>query len=183
MNYEMLRDIARGHKRSLGFIAFLAVLNLVLALYLSLWQNPELARAQSEWFAKREALKAGQNTTAAASYDSTVRDLSAFRQRLIPKKEFPSFLSKLYDLSKSNSLVISAITYKPTPIKQEGIIAYGISFTLSGKYAAVKSFIADFERLKEMATIDSISLSSTSQTEEVVDLKVQTTAYLSTEGA
>jgi type IV pilus assembly protein PilO len=183
MNYEMLRDIARGHKRSLAFIAFLAVLNLALALYLSLWQRPELAQAQSEWFAKREAVKAGQNTGAAASYDSTMRDLSAFRQRLIPKKEFPGFLSKLYDLARSNSLAITGISYKPTLTKEKEIIAYGISFTLSGKYAAVKSFLADFERLKEMTTIDSVSLTNSSPTEEQVSLKVQTTAYLLTEGA
>jgi type IV pilus assembly protein PilO len=183
MNYEMLRVIASGHKRSLGFLAFLAMLNLALALYLSIWQRPELARAQSEWFAGREALKNGQTLTTATSYDNAVRDLSSFRQRLIAKREFPRFLGELFDLAKADSLNLKGITYKPSLIPNENIVAYGISFTVSGSYASVKSFIADFERLKEMVTLDSVLLNNTSSTEESVELKVQITAYLKTEGA
>jgi type IV pilus assembly protein PilO len=183
MNYDMLRDILRARKRLLAFVVFLALLNLALALYLSLWQRPELARAQGEWFAKREAIKSGESVGTAAGYQNGVRDLAAFEKRLIPKKDFARFLSELYDICKANSLTMKGISYKPTVIKGEDVVSYGISFTLSGRYASVKSFIADFQRLREMVTLDALSLSNASNVEENVDLRVQITAFLKLEGA
>ena len=183
MNYEILREIIGARRRSFAFVAFLAVLNLALLLYLSLWQTPALAKAQNEWFAQRESLAKGQSLGTAARYQKGVRDLELFRKRLIPKQGFAGFLSELFETAKSNSLGITGITYKPTLIKEEGILSYVISYTVSGKYASLKSFIADLGRYPEMATLDALSLNSTSPTEEAVNLKVQMTVYLKMEGA
>ncbi|HBG08059.1 MAG: pilus assembly protein PilO [Geobacteraceae bacterium GWC2_58_44] len=183
MSYQMLRDMIGVRRNSFAFAGFLAVLNIALLLYLSLWQQPELAKAQSEWFAQRQALASGQSLGSAARYQEGVRDLELFQQRLIPKKNFAGFLSELFESAKSNSLSMKGIVYKATPMKPEGMLSYGISFTVSGKYAAVKSFIADLSRYPEMVTLDAVSLNSTSKTEESVNLRVQMTAYLKMEGA
>jgi type IV pilus assembly protein PilO len=183
MNYEMLREIIGVRRKSFGFLAFLVLLNLSLFLYLSLWQKPELARAQSAWFAKRDAAARGADQSVAARYRDGLRDLELFQKRLIPKKDFAGFLNELFSAARNNSLSLKGITYKPTLDKATGLVSYGIGFTVSGKYAAVKSFIADLARFPEMATLDSISLGNSSQTEESVDLKVQLTAYLKMEGA
>jgi type IV pilus assembly protein PilO len=184
MNYQLLREMIGARRKSFSFLAFLALLNLALALYLSIWQQPELAKAQSDWFARRSALASGQSIGTAARYRNGVRDLALFEKRYIPKKEFAGFLSVLFDTAKSNSLSVKGITYKPGPVKGEaGLLSYGISFNVSGKYPAVKSFIADLNRFPEMVTLDSLSLASTSKTEESVDLKVELTAYLKMEGA
>jgi type IV pilus assembly protein PilO len=183
MNYEMLREMIGARRKSFVFLAFLAVLTLALLLYLSLWQKPELEKAQSDWFAKREALASGQSIGTATGYQNGVRDLGLFQKRLIPKKGFAGFLGEMFETARSNSLSLKGISYKPTLIADEGIVSYGISFTVSGKYASVKSFIADLARYPEMVTLDSLSLNNTSPTEESVDLKVQMTAYLKMEGA
>jgi len=183
MSYQMLRDMIGARPKSFALLALLALLNLALLLYLSLWQKPELAKAQSDWFAQREAAASGQKLGSAARYQEGLRDLGLFQERLIPKKSFPGFLSELFETAKSNSLSLKGIVYKPAPVKGEEVLSYGISFTVSGKYASLKSFIADLARYREMVTLDAVSLSSTSQTEESVDLKVQMTAYLKMEGA
>ena len=183
MNYEMLREIISARPKSFAFVAFLAVLNLALLLYLSLWQKPALAKAQSEWFAQREALAKGQSLGTATRYRNGLRDLEQFQTRLLPKSGFAGFLSELFETARSSSLAITGITYKPTVIKEEGILSYAISYTVSGKYASVKSFIADLARYPHMATLDALSLNSTSPTEEAVNLKVQMTVYLKMEGA
>jgi type IV pilus assembly protein PilO len=184
MNYELLRETIGARRKTIIFLAFLALLNLGLVLYLSLWQQPELEKAQSAWFAKRSALASGQTLGTAAHYRNGVRDLELFQQRYIPKKQFAGFLSELFATAKSNSLSIKGITYKPTPVKGEaGILSYGISFSVSGRYASVKSFIADLARFHQIVILDSLALNSTSKTEESVDLRVQMTAYLKMEGA
>jgi type IV pilus assembly protein PilO len=182
MNYEMLRDMIDVRRKSFAFLAFLAVLNLALLLYLSLWQKPELAKTQTDWFAKRDALASGQSVGAATRYQNGLRDLGLFQKRLIPKKEFVGFLGELFETAQGNSLSIKGISYKPEQIKAEGMVSYVLSFTVSGKYASLKSFIADLARLPQMVTLDALSLTSSSPTEEAVDLKVQMTAYLK-EGA
>jgi type IV pilus assembly protein PilO len=183
MNYEMLRDIIGARRKSLAFLAFSAVLTLALLLYLSLWQRPALEKAQNDWFARRDALASGQSVGTAASYQNGMRDLALFQKRILLKKDFPGLLSELFETAKSNSLTLKGINYKPTLIKEEGLISYSISFTVLGKYASLKSFIADLARYPEMVTVDAVSLSSTKPTEESVDLKVQITAYMKMEGA
>lgn len=183
MNYEMLREMTGARPKTFAFVAFLVLLNLALLLYLSLWQKPELERAQNQWFADRAALARTKSPGSAARYRDGQRDLGLFRKRLIPKKQFPAFLSDVFEIARSNSLSLKGISYKPALIKDEGILAYGIVITVSGKYASVKSFIADLVRYPDMATVDALSLNSTSPTEESVDLKIQMTAYLKMEGA
>jgi len=183
MSYQMLRDMIAARPKAFAFAAFLAVLNLAVLLYLSLWQQPELEKAQLEWFAKRDALAKGEILGDATRYQNGVRDLELFQKRLLPKKDFAALLSRMYETARSNSLSLKGISYQPEPIKGEQLFSYGISFTVSGKYASVKSFLADLVRYPEMLTVDSVSLSNTKSTEESVNLRVQVTAYLKTEGA
>jgi type IV pilus assembly protein PilO len=183
MNYDMFRDIIGARPKSFVFLAFLGGLNLLLVLYLSLWQGPKLARAQNEWFAKRQELAAKPGAGTAVTYQRDLRDLAEFQRRYIPKRDFAAFLSKMYETARNNTLKLSSVSYKPTPIPEQGVLSYGISFTASGRYAALKSFIADVSQYPEIVTLDSVSLSSGSQTQESVALKLNMTVYLKTEGA
>lgn len=184
MNYEILRDIVAARGKMLAFLGFLLLLAAAAQLYLSSWQRPALEKAQVEWFSRREAIARGEALGDAARYHNGMRDLEEFQKRLVPKERFPALMSQLYDSAKSNSLALKGVTFKPGNIKGEKqIVTYGVSFTVSGRYASVKKFISDLLRYKELVTVDSISLGSQSATEETVNLKVQTTVYLKTEGA
>ena len=183
MSYGLLRDIIRLKRRPLGLLALLVLADLALMLFLSYWQEPELARAQNDWFAKRQAAAQGVDRGVTARYRDAERDLAEFQKRLIAKKDFPAFLSELYGIARSDSLQLKGITFKPTLIKEEGLVSYHIGFDLSGKYAGAKSFVADLARFPKLVTVDSVSLGSTSPTEESVNLKVQLTVFLKPEGA
>lgn len=185
MNYQTLRDIAAARPRALAFLVFLALLNLGLMLYLSGWQRPELDKARDRWQAHRQGLESGQSASnAAALYRRNLKDLEAFDQRLIAKKDFASFLERLFRAAKGHGLSVKSVTYTPAPVKQQpGLVAYEIGFTLGGKYPAVKAFIAEVEGFREIVTLNSLSLNNASTTEESVDLKMSLTAYLKREGA
>ncbi|WP_026840144.1 type 4a pilus biogenesis protein PilO [Citrifermentans bremense] len=184
MNYQIVRDIIAARSKSLAFLAFLLLLAVSMQLYLSYWQRPALEKAQLEWFAKRDAIAKGEAVGDATRYHNGMRDLGEFQKRLVPKERFPALMSQLFDTAKSNALSLKGVSYKPAKIKgQKQIDTYGVSFTVSGRYASVKKFVADLLRYKELVTVDSISLGSQSATEETVTLKVQTTVYMKTEGA
>lgn len=187
MNYRMLQDIFAARRYAFLFLGVLTLLAAGGYLYLSYWQRPQLEKAQSDWFAKREALASGETVADATRYRNALRDLAALDGRLVPKREFAAFVSKLYETAGDNSLTLTGINYSPGRTKEkggpEGILPYGVSFSVSGRYASVKSFIADLVRYREIATVDSLALSSKKQTEEEVGLQVQMTVYLKTEGA
>lgn len=185
MSYQTLLDMIAARRKSFTFLGFLVLLALGMEIYLSTYQRPELERTQSAWFAKRDALARGETQADATRYQRGMSDLEQFQKLLIPKKDFARLLGRLYDTAKDNSLTLQGISYKPEKGKIKGtqITTYGVSFNVVGKYGAVKSFLADLARYPEMVTVDSISLSNTSMTEEKVDLKIQTTVYLLTEGA
>jgi type IV pilus assembly protein PilO len=183
MNYEMLRDIIAARRKSFVLIAVLVLVNLALLLFLSLWQEPTLQRTQSDWFAKRDAAARGVDRGVSARYRDAEQGLAEFQKRLIDKKDFAAFLSDLFAMARSNSLVLKGITYKPTLTKQPGLTSYVIGFNLSGKYAGAKSFLADLVRYPKMVTLDAITLANGSQTEEAVDLKITLTVFLKMEGA
>ena len=183
MNYGMLRDILAARRKSFVLLVLLVLTDLSLFLFLSLWQRPELERKQNEWFARREAAAQGVDRGVTARFRDAERGLADFRQRIIAKKDFAGFLSDLFAMARSNSLQLKGITFKPTPTKEADISSYGLSFALSGKYAGVKSFLADLARFPKMVTLDSISLASGSPTQEIVNMNVRLTVFLKLEGA
>lgn len=184
MNFQTLLDMYAARRKSFTFLAFLVLLAVGVQIYLSGYQRPELEQVQSSWFAKRDALARGETEADATRYQRGIRDLDEFKKRFIPKKEFTGLLSRMFATAKNNSLSMQGITYKPGKrIKGTQVTTYDVSFTVTGKYPAVKSFLADLVRYPEMVTVDGVSLSNQSMVQENVTLKIQTTVYLLLEGA
>ena len=162
-------------------ISVLILINIGLFLYSSAYLEPRIAILQNKWSEKRLLAAGGAVIDAAAVYRQGIADLAAWRTRIYPKKEFAAFIGEIFDTATNNTLKVGAITYKPRLVKGEDLLAYSIGFNVSGKYAAIKSFIADIERLREIAVIDNISLSGKSA-EESIEMRLQLTAYFRVEG-
>ncbi|MBJ6726332.1 type 4a pilus biogenesis protein PilO [Geomesophilobacter sediminis] len=183
MNYEMLRDIARAKRGALLLLGLILFGSLAAWGYGAFVAEPALDRAQNELAAARRNASGAAAGTPAARYRAAEADLKLFRERVLDKKSFPAFLSRLFEDAQRNALSLKQVSYKPTVVKDQGLLSYDIGFTVSGHYGSVKSFIADLTRTPEMVTLDSVSLMNPSPTEERIDLRVQITAYLKTEGA
>jgi type IV pilus assembly protein PilO len=182
MNAKLLEQILRARLKTFIFIGVMVLANVGLYVYVSVFQVPRLAGLQNAWFEKRRAAEKGTLKDAAAIYRQGTADLEAWRARVAPKKDFARVIGDIFETAASNSLKVGGIAYKPAPNKDENLIAYSIAFNVTGKYAAVKSFLADLMRSREIMTVDNVSLNSTSATEESDDLRVQLTAYFRTEG-
>ena len=109
-------------------------------------------------------------------------DIGRWRALIPPKKDLARIVGEIYEIAKSNSLSVGGISYKTEQIKSEKLLSYIIGLTVSGRYAAVKSFIADIGRMRDIVTIDDISLNNPKLTEEVVSLRLNLTLYLRPEG-
>ncbi|GFE58754.1 type 4a pilus biogenesis protein PilO [Geobacter sp. AOG1] len=182
MNGKLLWDIVKSRPKSLVVVLLLVVLNCGLFFVISYHQQPRLQDLRQQWAEKRRIAGSGGVRDGATIFRQGTSDLATWRGRIAPKKDFARLIGSLFDLAASNSLKVGGVSYKPVPVKEDNLLAFTISFGVSGKYAAVKSFIADLMRSREIMALDNISLASTKLTEESVDMRVQLTAYFKSEG-
>ena len=178
MNVRVVKEIIKTQPKTCIMIFALALLNVCLWAYAAAYQKPRLEELQRIWFEKRKSVAGGAALSIASAYQQGESDLEAWRSRIIPKKEFARFAGNLFEIAANNSLAFKGVTYKVIQHKDENLVSYVLDFNVTGKYAAVKSFIADIGRMREIATLDNISLNNNSVTVDAVALKVQLTVYL-----
>lgn len=183
MKYKFILETIRAWRKPAIFVVVLLLINVCSYLYLTIYQEPRLESLQNNWFEKRQKINSMAVVDAATVYEQGTRDLKTWSSRIPPKKDFARFLGDLFETAANNNLSVKSVTYKPNLIKDEGLLAYSIAFSVSGNYAAVKSFISDIARSRQIVTIDNLSLSNSSTTQEAIELKLQLTTYLRVEGA
>jgi len=181
MNENIFLLIFNARRNYLIVIFILVLVNIGLYIFYTTYLEPGLTGLQAEWSEKRLLAASGNLVDTTSVYRRGTADLSAFYGRVPRKKEFAAFIGDLFETANNNSLKVGTISYKPEIIKGEKLLAYSIGFNVAGKYAAIKSFISDIERLRQIAVIDNISLNGKAD-EEYVEMKVQMTAYFKGEG-
>jgi type IV pilus assembly protein PilO len=182
MTIDFVKRIISLRRVSFIGLAFLAIFDIGVYTYIHACQAPRLAALQNQWFEKRRLVHGGDMLDAAGIYQRGVADLATWRARISTRKDFARVVGELFETAANNSLAMGSIGYKPAIFKEEQLLAYAVSLNVSGKYASIKSFISDLCNSREMMTVDNISLSNTSATEETVDLRVQMTLYCRAEG-
>ena len=181
MNIKLAGEILKIQPRTFVLIMVLILANISLFLFSAFYQLPRFEKLQKQWFDKRKISTVGSGQDLSVLYQQGVKDLSTWRGRIIPKREFAQFIGKLYETASNNSLVFTGVSYKIVPLKEKGLTAYSLDMNVSGKYGAVKSFLADMGRIPEIVTIDGVTLNNRAYTADQVDLKVQLTIYLKLE--
>jgi len=178
MNIKVIKEVISVQSKAIILIGGLLFVNLCLYLYTFAYQIPRIEGLQSKWFELRKSSSAASVQESFAVYQQGESDLKVWRERILPKKNFARFVGSLFQTAVNNSLAFRGISYKVTQFKDENLSAYVMDFDVTGKYASVKSFISDIGLMREMVTIDNISLSNSNTTENNVSLKVQMTVYL-----
>lgn len=180
---KLLLVIINQRKKSFAVIAALVAMNVLLFSFIVFYQNSRLQDLQATWFEQRRLAKAGESRAPIAIFRDGKADLATFRERIPEKREYTRLVGELLELAENNGLSTGSITYKPSEIKNENLVTYAVTMNVAGKYAGIKSLIFDIQRLPEIITIDSLALNGEGLTEESVDMRLQLTVYLKTEGA
>jgi type IV pilus assembly protein PilO len=176
---KFLMGIFRVRMKSIIAIGILLCVNILLALYVQFWLAPRNEALQVRRNEQQKLLASGGGDISAV-YQQGTRDLEAFFSMVPPRKSFARVVGEILELAQNSGLTVSGVTYKPDPVVSGGLIDYVLSFSVAGKYAGVKSYLADLQRFREMVVIDHFSLGGVKTTEEAVDLKLDLTVYLKT---
>ncbi len=179
---KLFLEMFRLRKKTFLAILALAVANLALFCFIVNSQQPELETFQNNLLeARNRTPRTAVNE--ATTYAQGKRDLATFRAMIAPKRDFTRVIGELFETAANNSLGIGGISYKPETAKgAKGMLLYSLTLDVTGKYAAVKSFLMDLERIKEILVIDRISLNSSTDKRVSVNMKLNLSAYFATEG-
>lgn len=183
MKFTILKQIMVMRKKTLFVVVFLFATALSLQIFLNLYQNPKVEKLQIEWMKLREQEGRGVLLQDRETlYRNGITDLAKFRERVYPKSQFARYIGELYDLGAKNNLEIDSITYTPNLNKEDKLLSYSLTLTVSGKYPQLKKFIYDLGTHGNMQVINAVSMTaSNTPSAAAVQLRLQLTSYFNLE--
>lgn len=182
MNYQLFRETVNTHKSIAIMVFLLLFINILAFVYLTIYQAPQITSLHSSWFEKRQKSSSLNVKDAATIYNQGSKDIKIWDSRIPPKKDFARVLEDLFQMAGNNRLIVKGLTYKPSLLKDQGLLVYSLDLTVSGNYAGGKNFIAELMSTKQIIIIENLTLANTSQTKEALDLRLRLTAYFRVEG-
>ncbi len=175
---QVLLELIQQKKRTLITAALLLLLNIGLYAVVTGYLEPGVITARTTWNDLRQRIAVAGRADVASVYRRGTDDLKKLMTRIPAKRQFPRVLGDILDAAASSAVATGAVSYKPEAVKGQDLLAYGVSMTVSGSYAAVKSFLADLQKNSEMIVIESVNLSKTDLYEENVVMDLRLTIYL-----
>lgn len=179
MNISILKQIFSLRKRTLVSLGLLFAAALVLQLFINLYQTPMVDKLEAEWLMLREQEGRGAAIQDRGTlYKNGLADLAKFRERVYTKDQFARFIAELYEMASKSGLELDSITYKPSLSKEDQLLNYSLTLTVSGNYPQLKRFIYDLGAGNgNILVIDSISMLASGATAEAVQLQLLITSY------
>lgn len=175
---QALLDLITTKKRSLVLIGVLLLLNVGLYAMVTAYQSPALVSARDKWRDLRDRVTALGRSDVASAFRQGKSDLEKVTALVPSRRQFARVLGDLIEAAASSGVAPGGITYRPQVVKDEHLLAYSVTMSVNGRYAAVKSYLADLQKYREMVVIDGITLSNTDLYEENVTMDVRMTVYL-----
>lgn len=175
---QYLIEIVSQKWRILLVIISLLLINVILSIVISVYQRPALTELQTTWNNLRRKAAGTSQVDVATLHRQGSEDLEKLKLRIPEKREFARVLSDLYEYASSSAVEIDTISYKPVIIKEEKLLSYQLTFSVSGSYAAVKSYLADLQKNSELLVVDTVSFSNSDLFIENVKMDLHLTVYL-----
>lgn len=184
MNMSILKQILQLRKRALLALAILLAVALALQLFISLYQKSRVEQLNAEWLKLREQEARGVALQDRDTlYRNGLADLAKFREAIYPKSQFARFIGELYEMASKNGLELASITYKPTLDKDENLLKYSLTLSVSGTYTQLKRFIYDLGAgNSNLLVVDSVAIAASGAAAESVQLQLSITSWFTTEG-
>lgn len=174
---QIIIEIIRRKKALLVLVLALILANIALMVVVS-FQEPELTASRSKWSELRGLVARTGHVDTATMYQQGIKDLEKLDSRIPPKREFGRVLSELIETASDNGVVSGPLSYKPLSIKDESILTYQLTYSVSGDYASTKSYLSDLLQNRELVVVDSVSMSNGDSMTENVVMNLNVTVYL-----
>lgn len=176
---EDLKKILETKKLAVAAILIILLLDIVGYFLDKSYFAPKIAEEQNRLDVLKKDESKDKKMSMTAIYAQNAENLQRLYSSISDRKDFPKLLGEILDLAASNSLSVGNVTYKPQNLKEAPkYLNYNISFSAEGKYADIKSFLSDIQKIKEFVVIESANLSNEDLYEERVKIDLKLSIYL-----
>ena len=175
---QAFRELFLQKRRLLIALAVLLVLNISLYVANSAYLAPTIISSQASWNDLRQRVAVASRADVATVYRRGIDDLKKISTKIPVKRQFARVLGDILDSAVSSGVITGAVSYKPQAVKGQDLMVYGVSMSVSGSYAAVKSFLADLQKNGELIVVEGITLSNSDLFEENIVMEIHLSIYL-----
>ena len=175
---DALLEIFRQMPRRLLATGLLLLVTLGFWIAVDGYQRPKIAAAQQRWSELRSQVAVAGRNDVSALYRQGNVDLETLKSRIPPKRQFPRLLGEMLEQASSNGITTGPITYKPHDLKDDKLLMYELTMGVSGGYAALKSYLADLQRNRELVVIEDVTFTNSDLFEENVTMDLKLRIYL-----
>lgn len=175
---QAILELLRQKRLFLIFVGALLLADLILYAVVAYYQKPALSAATKGWDDLRGRVAVIGRGDVGTLYRQGKGDLEKLAVLIPERRQFPRVVGDMLDAAASSNVAMGAITYLPKAVKDENLLAYTLQMSVTGRYAAVKSFLSDMQKNRELIVIDGITLSNQDIFEENVTMELRLTVYL-----
>lgn len=176
---QAFRELIIQKRRLLIAVAVLLVCNIGLYIFINVYIAPSIILSQKSWNDLRQRVAVAGRADVASVYRRGIDDLKKISTKIPVKRQLPRVLGDVLDSAASSGVVTGAVSYKPKIVKEhDELLMYSVSMSVSGSYAAVKSFLGDLQKNSELIVVDGVSLSNSDLYEENVVMDLRLSIYL-----
>lgn len=176
MKGNRLANAFRFNKLFWGVCCALLIGNLVYYMAFTARQRARIHRMQGLYVEMRKSNLPGKS---GRNYDflQSEREIQAFVEGLPERSQFMSVVTELYNALQRHRLSVSKMVYKPEIIEAYDLQKYTASFTVSGKYSALKALLSEIQNSRTYFGIEKLSFANQSGDEESVVMDLQIATY------
>jgi type IV pilus assembly protein PilO len=102
-------------------------------------------------------------------------DLQVFRQIIPDKSGLTALVQEIFSVAAKAGLSIERVSYQPKEMAEQGLLHYGLNFSVTGDYGQLKKFIFSLEQSPRLLIIEEISL--TGAEGSIVNLNIRLLTY------
>lgn len=175
---QAFRELFRQKRRLLIAVAVLLLLDLGLFVANTVYLAPAIVTSQTSWNDLRQRVAVAGKADVVLVYRRGIDDLNKIATKIPAKRQFSRVLGDILDSAVTSGVITGAVSYKPQVVKGQDLLLYTVSMSVSGSYAAVKSYLADLQKSNELVVVDSISLANSDLYEENVVMEIRLNIYL-----
>jgi len=155
----MMRPGESQARRLWWLLLGLAVANVLAFVLLVLPARSQRGQQENQLLDLQRRIRGLQHETQSGALQLTAfREVEAFAQGYPPQEDLVPLMGRLTKLAQSLALEVPSVDYRPTPVKETGLVKVTISMSVEGTYGKIRRFLYDLESMRRELMIESLSL-------------------------
>lgn len=170
-------------------IGALILINVATYLLMNYTVSPKLDALERQLIERQATVRQSRQAGAQAQapveiYRRGEADLEKFRASIPVRSEFTALIGEIFSLAEEAGLTIDRIGYDPKEMAGQGLLRYGLAFSVRGDYGQIKTFIYSLEQSQRLIVIDELALSGGGEPGQAqVELRLRLATFFKTEAS